>query len=297
MEAAVNIEKKNNWLQKQVTSHLPGFTIEHLLVVLIIIAAVISRFYAVGLRVMSHDEVNHVVPSFDLYQGRGYAHDPVTHGPLQFHLLAASYFLMGDSDFASRVPAALFSIATVVFVLFAFRRYLGRTGALLAGLFFLISPYMLFYGRYTRNEAFVALFGVVMLYAVLRYLETGRYSNLYLFTIVLALHFTTKETAFIYTAQLLIFLAVLFLRDVIRKEWVSQSRRDVFVFTMLAVLLFLAIALGAAILDSGNGAESTASTSIYHTLMLISLGLAMVTTAVALYMLIQIGRASCRERV
>ncbi len=287
MEAAVNIEKKNNWLQKQVTSHLPGFTIEHLLVVLIIIAAVISRFYAVGLRVMSHDEVNHVVPSFDLYQGRGYAHDPVTHGPLQFHLLAASYFLMGDSDFASRVPAALFSIATVVFVLFAFRRYLGRTGALLAGLFFLISPYMLFYGRYTRNEAFVALFGVVMLYAVLRYLETGRYSNLYLFTIVLALHFTTKETAFIYTAQLLIFLAVLFLRDVIRKEWVSQSRRDVFVFTMLAVLLFLAIALGAAILDSGNGAESTASTSIYHTLMLISLGLAMVTTAVALYMLIR----------
>lgn len=287
MEAAVSPETTKNWLQKPVTSRLPGFTIEHLLVTLIIIAAVVSRFYAVGLRVMSHDEVNHVVPSYDLYQGRGYAHDPVTHGPLQFHLLAASYFLMGDTDFASRVPAALFSIATVVFVLFAFRRYLGRTGALLAGLFFLISPYMLFYGRYTRNEAFVALFGVIMLYAVLRYLETGRYSNLYLFTIVLALHFTTKETAFIYTAQLLIFLAILFLRDVIRKEWPSQSRRDIFVFAMLAVLLFLAIALGAAILDSGNGAEATASTNIYHILMLVSLGLTLVTTVVALFVLIR----------
>ena len=110
MEAAVNPDSKNSWLHKPVTPLFPGVTVEHLLVTLIIIAAVISRFYAVGLRVMSHDEVNHVVPSYELYQGRGYAHDPVTHGPLQFHLLAASYFLMGDSDFASRVPAALFSI-------------------------------------------------------------------------------------------------------------------------------------------------------------------------------------------
>jgi len=124
MEAAVNPDAKNSWLHKPVTSLFPGVTVEHLLVTLIILAAVITRFYAVGLRVMSHDEVNHVVPSYELYQGRGYAHDPVTHGPLQFHLLAASYFLMGDSDFASRVPVALFSIATVVFVLFAFRRYL-----------------------------------------------------------------------------------------------------------------------------------------------------------------------------
>jgi len=146
---------------------------------------------------------------------------------------------------------------------------------------------MLFYGRYTRNEAFVAFFGVVMLYAVLRYLETGRHSSLYLFTIVLALHFVTKETAFIYTAQLLIFLALLFLRDVIRKDWPSRSRRDIFVFTMLAVLLFLAIALGAAILDAGNGVEAAASANLYHILTLVCLGMALATAIFALYMLIR----------
>ncbi len=289
MEAAVNPEAKNLWLNRPVTSLFPGVTVEHLLVTLIIIATVISRFYAVGLRVMSHDEVNHVVPSYELYQGRGYAHDPVTHGPLQFHLLAASYFLMGDSDFASRVPAALFSIATVVFVLFAFRRYLGRTGALLAGLFFLVSPYMLFYGRYTRNEAFVALFGVVMLYSVLRYLETGRHNILYLFTVVLALHFVTKETAFIYTAQLLIFLAVLFLRDVIRKEWKKPTQRDAFVFAMMGVLLFLAVALGAAIMYSGHSAaeQPTPQEQTYHILMLASLGMAFAALVVAAVVLIR----------
>jgi predicted membrane-bound mannosyltransferase/DNA-binding beta-propeller fold protein YncE len=286
MEAAASTESKTSWLHKPVTTIFPGFTVEHLLVTLIILAAIVTRFYAVGLRVMSHDEVNHVVPSYELYQGRGYAHDPITHGPLQFHLVAASYFLMGDSDFASRVPAALFSIATVIFVLFAFRRYLGRTGALLAGLFFLVSPYMLFYGRYTRNEAFVALFGVIMLYAVLRYLETGRHTNLYLFTIVLALHFVTKETSFIYTAQLLIFLAVLFLRDVIKKQWISTSRRNLFVFTVLALLFFIAVALGAAILESGSITNPEAASPIYHTVMLVSLGLALAGLIVAGYELI-----------
>ena len=71
----------------------------------------------------------------------------------------------------------------------------------------LISPFMLYYGRYARNEAFVALFGVLTLYAILRYFETGRARYLVLLTVATALHFTSKETAFIYTAQAMLFLA------------------------------------------------------------------------------------------
>ena len=105
------------------------FTIENLLIALILILAILSRFVMLGERVMSHDEVNHVVPSYSLYTGKGYTHDPVTHGPFQFHAVALSYFLFGDSDFASRVPAASFSVAAILFLIFAFRRYLGRSGA------------------------------------------------------------------------------------------------------------------------------------------------------------------------
>ena len=106
-------------------------------------------------------------------RGAGYRHDPVTHGPFQFHIVALSYFLFGDNDFTSRIPAATFSVAAIAFLLFAYRRYLGRSGALIAGALFLISPYMLFYGRYTRNEGFIELIGVVLLYGILRYLEKG----------------------------------------------------------------------------------------------------------------------------
>ncbi|MCX6033582.1 MAG: glycosyltransferase family 39 protein [Chloroflexi bacterium] len=134
-----------------------------LLVVLLLAVAVVSRFYDLGARTMSHDEINHVVPSFSLYSGNGYKYDPMSHGPLQFHMMAISYALFGDNDFTTRIPAALFSIATIALAVIAFRRYLGRTGAILAGLMFLISPIMLFYGRYERNEAFIVVWGLLTL--------------------------------------------------------------------------------------------------------------------------------------
>ncbi|MCE1253646.1 MAG: TIGR03663 family protein [Anaerolineae bacterium] len=238
------LSEKPSFLDRPLST-LFKFNIETLLIAVLIILAIVTRFYNVDLRVMSHDEVNHVVPSYDLYEGRGYRHDPVTHGPLQFHLVALSYFLLGDSDFSSRVPAALFSIATIAFVAIAYRRYLGRIGALLAGLFFTISPYMLFYGRYTRNEAFCALFGVMMIYAVLRYLDKGDKKALYLLVISTVLNFTAKEVAYIYAAQLLLFIAIVFIERISRKPWgEAESKKQLFLILMGLAILLLVLALG-----------------------------------------------------
>jgi uncharacterized protein (TIGR03663 family) len=232
------------WLDIPLSSFLPKLNIESLLIITILLLAAFSRFYDVGLRVMSHDEVNHVVPSWDLYSGRIYKHDPVTHGPLQFHMLALSYFMLGDTDFSSRVPSALFSVATVAVVLIAFRRYLGRSGAIIGGILFLISPYLLFYGRYTRNEAFVALFGVLMLYGVLRYLDRGDNFSLYLLTLVTVLHFTAKETSYIYVAEMLIFLAVLFFKGILESRWKDSASRNRFVLLLALMLLIVGAMMG-----------------------------------------------------
>ncbi len=248
----------SSWLDKPVFRSVPAFRIETLIIVVILILAVFSRFYILGNRVMSHDEVNHVVPSWELYQGQGYRHDPITHGPVQFHLVALSYFLFGDNDFTSRIPAALFSIATVAFVLFAFRRYLGRVGALIAGFLFLISPYMLFYGRYTRNEVFVALYGVITLYAVLRYLEKGENWTLYLLTAATALHFATKETSYIYTAQLLLFLAFLFMVRVSRGQWSEEKSRSSFVLLLAGAMFLLVATIGLAAFNAVAANPATA---------------------------------------
>ena len=57
-------------LDKSLRSLFGKITFRHVLIALIIlIFTIVTRLYNLDARVMSHDEVNHVVPSFDLYTG------------------------------------------------------------------------------------------------------------------------------------------------------------------------------------------------------------------------------------
>jgi predicted membrane-bound mannosyltransferase/DNA-binding beta-propeller fold protein YncE len=215
------------------------WNIETVLIVILIVLAIVSRLVDLGARTMSHDEINHVVPAYDYFQGRTYNYDPVTHGPFQFHMMALSFFLFGDSDFTARLPHALFGIFSIAFTLIFFRRYLGRVGAIAAGIFLLISPYMLFYGRYARNEIFIVVWGLLTIYTILRYLEAGESAYLYLFTAVNALHFTDKATSYIFAALELFFLAVFLIYRVTRSRWVNESQfRNFLIGLMVAILTF-----------------------------------------------------------
>ncbi len=235
------LDNKFSWLDRPIFRS-PVISLEKLIFAVLLLVAIFTRLYMLEPRVMSHDETSHTYFSWLYYKGNGYAHDPVTHGPLQFHLVALSYFLFGDSDTTARIPAALFSIATVAFM-WAYRRYLGRAGALLATLLLTISPFMLYYGRYVRNEAFVAFFGVVMLWSMLRYLDTAGKKYLYIFTAVTVLHFATKETSFIYTAQALLFLAFYMVYRLTQRKWSIPSYRSNFLYTLIFSLLFLIAAV------------------------------------------------------
>lgn len=234
-------ESKKSWLDRPVFSS-PVISIEKLIFAIILVLAIFTRFYMLEPRVMSHDETSHTYFSWLFFKGLGYAHDPVTHGPLQFHLVALSYFLFGDSDTTAKIPVALFSIATVAFI-WNYRRYLGKAGALVAALLLTISPYMLYYGRYVRNEAYVAFFGVVMLWSVLRYMDTAKPKYLYIFTAVTVLHFCTKETSFIYTAQALLFLALYLVYRLTQRKWNREQFRPLFIYTLISSLFIIIIGM------------------------------------------------------
>jgi predicted membrane-bound mannosyltransferase len=79
-----NPSEKPSFLDRPLNSYFK-FNVETVIIAILIILATITRFYNVDQRVMSHDETNHVVPAYDFYEGKGYRHDPVTHGPLKFH--------------------------------------------------------------------------------------------------------------------------------------------------------------------------------------------------------------------
>ena len=95
-----NEKMPGSWLDRPFHPSLPAVTIERLIFAVILILAVVSRLYDLGVRVMSHDESLHTYFSWLFYKGDGYQHNPMMHGPLQFHLIALSYFLFGPSDFS-----------------------------------------------------------------------------------------------------------------------------------------------------------------------------------------------------
>jgi len=239
--------KSTPWLQRAIHPALPAITNEIALFAGIMILALVTRFYDLGTRVMSHDESLHTYFSWLLYRGQGYQHTPMMHGPYQFHIVALTYFLFGVSDFTARIPAVLFSIATVWMVWY-WRRYLGKWGMIAAALLMVISPYMLYYGRYVRNESFVGFSGILLLYSILRYIEVGEKKYLYLVTLATVLHFTSKETAFIYTAQALLFLGVYFIARVTRQPWEEKyGLYQAFVIALAIALLLASVGAGFAL--------------------------------------------------
>ena len=259
--------KENNpipWLERPIHPALPALTNEIVIFIAILLVAFVTRFYNLGARVMSHDESLHTYFSWLFYKGSGYQHNPMMHGPLQFHLIALSYFLFGASDFTARIPAALFSIATIAMAWY-WRRYLGKTGGLIAGILMVISPFMLFYGRYVREDSYAVFSGVLMLFVILRYFESGERKFLYLLALSLVIHFIDKETSFMYAAMLLLFLALYFIVRVTRKAWSDLSSYLTFIIALgLGLMLFASgIGLGIAGRNIGVlGATEVASPAI-----------------------------------
>ncbi len=163
----------------------------------LVLAALISRLAQLGERGMSHDESLHAYYSYLLADQKLYAHDPMMHGPLLFHLNALIYWLTGHaSDFNTRFLPALAGTCTVA-SMWWYRRFLGRIGALAAAAFLLVSPSLLFYSRYIRNDIYVILFAIGWIYCLFRYIESGRSRWMLSMSIAMVLGFTSKENHFI----------------------------------------------------------------------------------------------------
>jgi predicted membrane-bound mannosyltransferase len=149
-----------------------GFTVEAALYALILLTAVLTRFWDLGSRALHHDESLHAYFSWLLATGQNYAHDPLMHGPFLFHMNALIYALLGASDASSRFSAALFGVILVALpILLRGERHLGRWGALTASTLFLISPALLYQSRYIRHDIFTVVGALVLFIAIMRYIE------------------------------------------------------------------------------------------------------------------------------
>jgi len=195
---SANVEEKTSWLDRPVLPILK-LDLEKTLYWVFIVLAIASRFWLLGERAMSHDESLHTFYSWNLYQGGGYSHTPLTHGPFLFHINALIYSFFGADDFTSRISVALFGIALVILP-YAFRRWLGRTGALITSFMILISPSLWYHARYIRDEAYMLVWIMLIAWGIFGYLHDKATKWLYLVAGAAAFAFISMEATFIFVA-------------------------------------------------------------------------------------------------
>ncbi len=232
---------------------------EKTIYLIFIVVAIITRFWALGDRVMSHDESLHTQFSYQFYDGQGYNHTPLMHGPFLFHITAVSYWLFGDSDFSARIPVAIFGVLLVVLPYFL-RDWLGRIGSIFTSFIFLISPFVVYYSRYIRHDVYIIVWAMIVFIAIWYYFRERKDIYLWFFVAATALMFATKEVAFIYVAIFGSYLIVRLLAQLVGASWIRDSlpRLRVPVLLIIAGLLLAGVGF-VGTRTAGSATESTAT--------------------------------------
>ena len=216
---------------------------ERIMYVVFVVLAVITRFYDVGSRVMSHDESLHTQFSYQYYDGQGYVHTPLMHGPFLFHATALAYWLFGPGDFTSRVPVAILGVL-LVFMPYFLRSWLGRVGALFTSFFFLISPYLSYYSRYIRHDIYVITWAMIVFIAMWYYFRDRKERYLWWFAAGTALMFSTKEVSFIYVAIFGSMLVIRLLARLATADWLRQTLPNLRLGLLVLIAGVLLVSVG-----------------------------------------------------
>ncbi len=225
----------------------------------ILLIAIVSRFWNLGAYAFSHDECSHALYSFYLYNGTGYQHNPMMHGPFLYHIIALGYTLFGDTNFTARIMPAFFGVLAVMSPLLL-RRWLGRWGAALAAIGVLISPNILFYSRMVWMDIYLLDFTIVTIAAMFHFFHTRKPAWLYAGAAALILAVCTKESSFLFGFLLVTFLVTLFLWER------ARHRNQIWLFLggllVGGALLAASVLLGSA---AGNAAAAAAGTDAAET--------------------------------
>ncbi|HEX8229356.1 MAG TPA: glycosyltransferase family 39 protein [Chloroflexia bacterium] len=223
-------------------------TVEGLLWAAFFALAILTRLWDLSNRGIHHDESLHAVYGNNLYNGSGYIHDPMMHGPLQFHLIAFMYWLFGTSEMSARMASAFCGI-WVVMAPFFLRRQMGRVPALIASFLLLLSPGVLYFSRMAREDAIFSATEMLMIVGLWRFVSNRKPADFFIFAAGLSLMFTIKEASYLSTAVIVSFFALLF---------VIQSGYAV----MAATAVYGALLGGLVIFMRGNMMERDASHQI-----------------------------------
>ncbi|MDN7025389.1 TIGR03663 family protein [Methanoculleus sp. FWC-SCC1] len=139
---------------------------------LIFLVALFLRFYQLDLKLFHHDEAIHAWFSYRLLTEGVYTYDPMYHGPLLYYTTAGMFSFLGDADLVGRIIPSLLGLLLIPLLYPIYRLgYLDTKQTLIAALFIAVSPDMVYFSRFLRNDIFIVFFTMVLLVALLYYFE------------------------------------------------------------------------------------------------------------------------------
>lgn len=172
-----------------------------------------------GAHAFHHDESIHAYASVRLLKEGAYVYDPVYHGPVQYFAVASVFAVSsvvgkvvglltglaaaktwdGTSDFTARLAPALAGVALTALAVLLRRRF-GRRAAFAAGALAALSPNLLYYTRFCRDDAW-SLLGTAGLFLWLdEYVARRRVRDISLAALSAAVAFASKENFYVLLA-------------------------------------------------------------------------------------------------
>lgn len=139
------------------------------LVALFIIIGAVFRWTELDLRPLHHDESIHVMFGkyyYDDPETGYYKYDPEYHGPLLYTALRYGYKIFGDNEKTARGIIA-FMGTCLLLMPFLLRRYLTEGLLIVSTAAIAISPTMIFWSRFVREDMFVFAGMALCVYGVL----------------------------------------------------------------------------------------------------------------------------------
>ena len=221
------------------------FTFERIFL-LILLAAIVVRFWQLDLKLFHHDEAIHSWFSYTLLTTGNWVYDPSYHGPFLYYITAGMFSLFGASDLVARLMPALFGTLLIPLVYCIYRLgYMSRAQTLVAALFIAISPDMVYFSRFLRHDIFMLFFTLLLLVALLYYFERGQSRFAIIAAIAAAGGLCCKEEMPI----ILLIFASFFIFGIWRRKFTlpPQWKKDLALCLLLiaGILVVLYSALGA----------------------------------------------------
>ncbi len=191
----------------------------------LVIIALALRLWELGERAMHHDESLDAWWSWRFRVGTYDGYDPVYHGPLRFYVTAGLYELFGESEATARLFSALCGTAVVGLPWFL-RHELGRLGTIAASTALCVSPTMLYYSRFAREDAqmvFLAMLGLVL---GLAYLKRPRISVAAGLMFSLAASFAIKESTYLFGLLIAVYAVIVLAAQFDAQQRYFDGRSD-----------------------------------------------------------------------